>query len=110
LASAEQNERETYRVIVLSRDGTKVLLVRNGERRMLPSVDIPRWQRVAENLTAAVESSWREEVVCLFASDTDSPTDGAVNSYQAAELVHSKQSQDANVLGAGINAVAGLIG
>jgi len=85
LASAEQNERETYRVIVLSRDGTKVLLVPNGERRMLPSVEIPRWQRVAENLTAAVKSNWGEEVVCLFDHDTDSPTDGAGNSYQAAE-------------------------
>jgi hypothetical protein len=85
LASAEQNERETYRVIVLSRDGTKVLLVPNGERRMLPSVEIPRWQRVAENLTAAVESNWGEQVVCLFDHDTDSPTDGTVNSYQAAE-------------------------
>lgn len=85
MASAEQNERETYRVIALSRDGTKVLLVPNGERRMLPSVEIPRWQRVAENLTAAVESNWGEEVVCLFDHDTDSPTDGAVNSYQAAE-------------------------
>jgi len=58
LASAEQNERETYRVIVLSRDGTNVLLVPNGVCRMLPSVEIPRWQRVAENLTAAVESNW----------------------------------------------------
>ena len=52
---------------------------------MLPSVEIPRWQRVAENLTAAVESNWGEEVVCLFDPDTDSPTDGAVTRYQAAE-------------------------
>jgi Phosphotransferase enzyme family len=85
LASAEQNERETYRVIVLSPDGTKVLLVLNGERQMLPSVKIPRWQRVAENLTAAVGSNWGEEVVCLFDPDIDSPTDGAVTRYQVAE-------------------------
>ena len=85
MASAEQNERETYRVIVLSRDGTKVLLVSNGVRRMLPWVEIPRWQRVAENLTAAVESNWGEQVVCLFEHDTDSATDGAATRYQAAE-------------------------
>jgi hypothetical protein len=85
LASAEQNERETYRVIVLSRDGAKVLLAHNGERRMLPSVEIPRWQRVAENLTAAVENNWGEEVICLFDTASDSPTDGAVTRYQAAE-------------------------
>jgi hypothetical protein len=85
LASAEQNERETYRVIVLSRDGAKVLLVHNGERRMLPSVEIPRWQRVAQNLTVAVENDWGEEVICLFDPASDSPTDGAVTRYQAAE-------------------------
>ena len=62
MPSAEQNERETYRVIVLSRDGTKVLLVPNGERQMLPSVEIPRWQRVAENLTAAVDSNWERKL------------------------------------------------
>jgi len=72
-------------VILLSRDGTKALLVSNGERRMLPSVEIPRWQRVAESLTAAVESDWGEQVVCLFDHGTDSPTDDAVTRYQAAE-------------------------
>jgi Phosphotransferase enzyme family len=85
LASAEQNERETYRVIVLSRDGPKVLLVHNGERRMLPSVEIPRWQRVAQNLTVAVENNWGEEVICLFDPAGDSSSDGAVTRYQAAE-------------------------
>jgi hypothetical protein len=85
LASAEQNERETYRVIVLSRDGAKVLLVHNGERRMLPSVEIPRWQRVAENLNVAFRRDWGEEVVCLFDPAGDSPTAGAVTRYQAAE-------------------------
>jgi hypothetical protein len=39
---ADSGRRVAYRVIVLSRDGTKVLLVPNGERQMLPSVEIPR--------------------------------------------------------------------
>jgi len=66
LASAAQNEHEAYRAIVLGRSGTEVLLVPNGERQILPSVEIPRWQRVAENLTMAVKSEWGEEVVGLF--------------------------------------------
>jgi phosphotransferase family enzyme len=85
LASAEQNERETYRVIVLSRDGTQVLLVPNGGHQTLPSVEIPRWQRIAENLTAAVDSNWGEEVICIFDPARNSPTDGPVTRYQAAE-------------------------
>ena len=92
MAIAEQNERETYRVIVLSRDGTKVLLVPIGERQMFPSVDIPRWQRVAENLTAAVESNWGEEVMCLFDLDTDSPTDRVVTRYLAAEHLSTRNN------------------
>lgn len=92
MPSAEQNERETYRVIVLSRDGTKVLLAPNGERQMLPSVEIPRWQRVAENLTAAVDSNWGEEVICLSDPASDSPTDGAVTRYQAAEHLCTRSS------------------
>jgi hypothetical protein len=84
LASTEQNGRETYRVIVLSRDGPKILLVPEGERHKLPSVEIPRWQRVAERLTAAVESQWGEEVVCLFEAEP-APPNGAGTRYEAAE-------------------------
>ncbi len=85
MASAQQNERETYRVIVLSQDGTKVLLVPNGERRMLPSAEIPRWQRVAQNLTAAFKTDWGAEVVCLFELPTESADDHGITRYQAAE-------------------------
>lgn len=85
MANLEQNERQSYRVIVLGRGGTEVLLAPNGERYMLPSVEIPRWQRVAENLTAAVKSDWGEEVVCLLEPTAELPTDGGVTHYQAAE-------------------------
>ena len=85
MASTEQNEHESYRVIVLSRGGTEVLLVPNGERHMLPCVEIPRWQRVAENLNAALRGNWGEEVVCLFEPQIEPRADGAVTRYQAAE-------------------------
>lgn len=69
LATAEQSERETYRVVVLGRDGTEILLAADGERFALPSVEIPRWQRVAENLTQTVKAEWGEEVVCVLEPD-----------------------------------------
>ena len=69
MATAEQNECETYRVIILDRGGTKVLLVPDGDRFALPAVAIPRWQRVAENLTAAIDTEFGEQVVCLFTPD-----------------------------------------
>lgn len=85
MAVGEQSESERYRVIVLGRGGMEILLVPNGERQILPWVEIPRWQRVAENLTGAMKSDWGEEVVCLFEPATDPRTDGGVPRYQAAE-------------------------
>jgi len=84
LTIAEQHEHESYRIIVLSRCGTEVLLVQNGECHMLPWVEIPRWHRVAENITSAVTNDWGEEVVCLFEPALESPIAG-INRYQAAE-------------------------
>jgi hypothetical protein len=85
LVTAKQNECEPYRVIVLGKNGTEVLLVPNGDRFALPSVNIARWQRVAENLTAAVKTDWGEEVICLIEPDVSASANGTQIRYQAAE-------------------------
>lgn len=84
LTGEEQGEREMYRVITLGRRGADVLLVPNGERYMLPWVEIPRRQRVAQNLTAMVKSDWGEKVICLFEPSTKPPVEGDI-SYQVLE-------------------------
>ena len=83
--TAEKNECETYRVIVLRQSGTEVLLAPNGDRFALPAVNIPRWQRVAENLTTAVKTDWGEEVVCLVEPDVSASANTTGTHYQAAE-------------------------
>ncbi|MBS1851400.1 MAG: phosphotransferase [Acidobacteria bacterium] len=80
-----QPEHENYRVIVLSPDGKNILVVPDGNQFALPSVKVPRWQRVAENLTEAVKTDWGEEVVCLFELDDLTGTGIAGIHYQAAE-------------------------
>ena len=85
LTTLEQTECETYRVVVLGQSGTEVLVVPDGDRFALPSVNIPRWQRVAENLTTAVKTDWGQEVVCLFEPDASTSTDATGVHYQAAE-------------------------
>lgn len=66
MKSQQQSERETYRLIVLGEDGTK-LLVKNTEARfILPSVEISRHERVAENLTGVLKREWGCDAVCLF--------------------------------------------
>ncbi len=85
MAPAEQNESETYRVIILGRNGTEVLLVPDGDRFALPSVEIPRSQRVAEDLTAAIKTDLGEEVICLCDLDASTATNGKGIRYQTAE-------------------------
>jgi hypothetical protein len=90
LASVEQNELETYRVIVLDRSGTEVLLVPNGQYHILPRVEVPRWQRVAENLTTAIKSEWGQEVVGLF----ELPATNSGTLYFAAESLRLRRDSD----------------
>lgn len=84
MAIAIQSEHETCRVIVLSPDGKDILVVPAGGRFALPSVEIPLWQRVAENLTEAVKSGWREEIVCLFELSESAGAPGPGIHYQVA--------------------------
>jgi hypothetical protein len=70
--SQQQSERETCGVIVFGKNGREIL-VRNTEGAyLLPTVEIPRWKRVAENLTAAVRREWGCDAVCLFSPNTSS--------------------------------------
>ena len=78
-------EHESYRVIVLSPDGKDILVVPDGNQFALPSVEIPRWQRVAENLAEVAKADWGEEVVCLFELDDLPGTHDAGIHYQAVE-------------------------
>ena len=81
-----QSDNEIYRVIVLRKRGADVLLASESAGFSLPEVAIPRWQRVAENLSAAVKRQWGEEVVCLFHPDASTLglDDNRIH-YQVAE-------------------------
>src|ERR1700685_2264520 len=69
MESTQQSDRETYRAIVLSKDGGGLLMAASENGLLLPSVEIPRWRRHAECLTAGMMSEWGCEVICLFAPD-----------------------------------------
>lgn len=53
-------------MIVLGRDGTEVLLKTAESGFAFPAVEIPRWERLAENLTAALKRDSGCDAVCLF--------------------------------------------
>jgi hypothetical protein len=88
----QQSDRETYRAIVLGLGGTEMLLARAGAGFLLPSVEIPRWQRVAENMTVAIRNEWGQEAVCLFNPTVNGPATSANDhNYQVMECYgHTK--------------------
>jgi len=64
--SQQQSERETCRLIVFGPGRADVLVKNTPAGFALPSVEIARWERVAENLTAVLKRDWGCDAVCLF--------------------------------------------
>jgi hypothetical protein len=92
--SIEQFDSLNCQVMVLGHNRMNLLLVvENG--LLLPSVEVPRWQRVAENLRAAMKSEWDCEVVCLFTPQLTLP-DGPWNvaHYQVMESWNATETHD----------------
>jgi hypothetical protein len=86
MESTQQSDSETYRAIVLGQGGNELLLARAGDGFLLPSVEIPRWQRIAENMTVAIRNEWDQEAICLFNPGVSAPV-SSVNdhNYQVME-------------------------
>jgi hypothetical protein len=80
MESKQQSERETCRLIVFGPDGADVLVKNTPAGFALPSVEIPRWERGAENLTAVLKREWGCDAVCLFTLECP-PEDRNSNEY-----------------------------
>ena len=83
-----QSDRETYRLILFSQDRNDVLLATEEAGFLLPCVEIPRWQRVPEHLTAATRSKYGCVAISLFALEIRPLGDNSNGPcYQAMECV-----------------------
>lgn len=86
MESTQESDRETYRAIVLGQGGNELLLARAGDGFLLPSVEIPRWQRIAENMTVAIRNEWDQKAICLFNPSVSAPVTSANEpNYQVME-------------------------
>ncbi len=85
MQSQQQSKRETCRVIVFGKNGSEIL-VRNTEGGyLLPTVEIPRWKRLAENLTAAVKREWGCDAVSLFTPNSAQGGNPQENRYEVLQ-------------------------
>lgn len=94
-AAVEQNSlpavarpvpRDLYRILLLQKNGSELLI--SGERPpfTLPCVEIPRWERVAENVIAAVRKRYGISAMCLFTPELSATTtDDEPPLYQVME-------------------------
>jgi hypothetical protein len=95
LAIAQQSEHETYRVVVCNKGASELLLVSADKGLLLPSVEVPRWQRVAESLTSVMKKEWGYEVLCLFAPTVALPPEHSNGiHYQVMECYGREEKYD----------------
>jgi len=90
-AVARPVPRDLYRILLLQKNGSELLV--SGERPpiTLPCVEIPRWERVAENVIAAVRKRYGISAICLFTPELSAATtDGEQPLYQVMETREAK--------------------
>jgi hypothetical protein len=86
-----ESDREACRVIVLGRDRESVLQRLHPTGFLLPSVEVPRWQRQAEHLTTALRRSFGCDALCLFTPKNLSSGIGSNGiHYEVMELIEDE--------------------
>jgi Ser/Thr protein kinase RdoA (MazF antagonist) len=83
------NEYNTYRLLIERRNGSEILLVPDGHLFALPAVEIPPWERVAPQVTNALEKNWNIETYCLFSPALEHSRRNCTDrKYQLLETCH----------------------
>jgi hypothetical protein len=76
MPAPQEQEMESWRILLFARNGSKMLLFRDASGFHLPELRIPRWQRIAANLNAEAKRVWQLDTVALFPL-TVNPGNGA---------------------------------
>ena len=66
--------RDRYRILLLRKNGTELLVFGERPPSSLPCVEIPRWERVAENMIGAVKKQYGISAMCLFTPELSAIT------------------------------------
>jgi hypothetical protein len=86
LVASQRVPQDLYRLLVLRNSGSEILVASERPPYTLPCVEIPMWERVAENLTEAVRNHYGISAICLFTPDlSNATTDGEPPQYQVVE-------------------------
>ncbi len=86
---------DSYRLMVIRRNGSEILLLPNGSGWALPLVEIHPQQRVAEQLASEVSRGWGLEVYCLFVPRHRTSGGNGVANYSVMESVRNNDKAPA---------------
>ena len=75
MSTEKQIDRDTYSLIITRRNGSELLCFAEGLRYSLPSADIPRWQRVAEQINSEAKERWNLDAYSLSTFFCGKPVD-----------------------------------
>jgi hypothetical protein len=77
---------DLYRLLLLRKNGSELLVVGQQPPFTLPCVEVPKWERLAENMIAAVRKRYGLSAICLFTPESPGvTTDGGQPLYQVME-------------------------
>jgi aminoglycoside phosphotransferase (APT) family kinase protein len=89
LNTQQQDDRDTYLLIITRRKGSELLCLPDGPYHALPSVDIPRWERVAEPIRSTLKSHLNLDAYSLFTCPREPGTsETSCPLFQVMECVH----------------------
>ena len=66
MKATEQSDLQTYRLIVLRRDGSEILLSSTGSGWSVPCVQLSPHKRIAQQLVTELNREWDLQTYCLF--------------------------------------------
>jgi hypothetical protein len=89
--ASEPALQDLYRLLVLRKRGSELLVARERPPFTLPCVEIPRWERVAENVIVALSKRYGISAACLFTPEWSANTpDVDQPLYQVMETREAK--------------------
>jgi hypothetical protein len=66
MSSSSQFDHDRFRILLYRRDGNELLLDHDDEGFTLPSIQTPRYTRVAQQITQAIRKDWKLQTYCLL--------------------------------------------
>jgi hypothetical protein len=82
------DDLETWRLIVLRRDGSEFLAIAMDSGLLLPTVQIPAHSRTAQSLNAQLNALWNLKVYCLYPIRLKDAH--ATIGYHVVEILHQE--------------------